>query len=270
MLSLEQLILLALIQGLTEFLPISSSAHLILPSEILGWPDQGPLIDLSVHLGSLFAVMLYFRTETAGLVRGGIDTLRVRFTPESRLFLQLALATVPVLIFAAILVGLDLVDSLRSAQLIGWTSILFGLLLLEADRIGLNVKRIDAMTFKGALILGLFQMIALLPGVSRSGITMTGGRFLGYERGEAARFSMLMAIPVILIMGSVAALDVVGSDAAGLRRDALVAGALSFVSAYAAIGAFMALVRKVGFLPFVLYRIVLGAGLLVYVYGFAG
>jgi undecaprenyl-diphosphatase len=264
--SIEQLIILALIQGLTEFLPISSSAHLILLPELTEWPDQGPLIDVAVHVGSLFAVLAYFRKEAQALVRGAFDVLRQKLTPEARLALHLAIATVPVLVFGAILVALDVVDSLRSAEVIGWATILFGILLLEADRVGLKMKRMDDMTLRGALWIGLAQMLALIPGTSRAGITMTAGRFLGYTRTEAARFSMLLSIPTILAFGLVAAIDLAESGEAIAQQSAIIAMALSFVAAFASIWVFMALVERIGLLPFVLYRFVLGAGLLGYVY----
>jgi len=268
--SLTLLALLAVIQGLTEFLPISSSAHLILPSQLGLIEDQGTTIDVAVHLGSLFAVMLYFRSETARLVVGGVDTLRLRWSPESKLFLFLAAASVPTVAAGAWIALADYEDLLRSAELIGWTSILFGLVLWEADRIGLRLKSMADLTWAGALWIGAAQVLSLLPGTSRSGITITMGRFLGYERSEAARFSMLLAIPTILAIGGYKTLEVIASGDTLLQEAALIAMALSFAAAYASIWVFMKLVDRVGLGPFVIYRVVLGIALLAYVYGAFG
>ncbi|MCP5432084.1 MAG: undecaprenyl-diphosphate phosphatase [Alphaproteobacteria bacterium] len=266
MLSLEQLVILALVQGVAEILPVSVSAHRVVPTEILGWPQQGPLFDLALHLGTLMAVCVHFRKDAAAIARGALKTARGRLTPDSRLFLQLALATVPMAIFAGLVGALDLAAALRSAEFVGWTCVLFGLALMEADRIGLRMKRMEEMTFKGAGVAGLLQLAALLPGVSRTGIAMTAGRFLGYERSEASRFAMLMSIPVSGALALAAAARLLAEGGAVLRGEALVVGAVSFLAAYGAIRWFMAFVDRIGFLPFAVYRLLLGAGLLAYAY----
>lgn len=261
------LVLLAVIQGLTEFLPVSSSAHLILPSQLLGTADQGPLIDVAVHVGSLFAVMLYFRTEVMRLFRGVPDLVRIRMTDDARLLAFLIAATIPTILIGGLIYVSGLVELLRSAEVIAWATILFGLLLFEADRIGMRFKTMDDLTFRGALVIGLAQVLALIPGTSRAGITMTAGRFLGYERAEAARFSMLLSIPTIAAFGLLAGIELVRSGENALQADAVTAMVLSFAAAYASIWVFMSWVNRIGFAPFVIYRLLLGAALLWLVYG---
>lgn len=263
---LEQLILLAIIQGLTEFLPISSSAHLILLPEFMGLEDQGPLIDVAVHVGSLLAVVLYFHRDVAGLFAGAVHTVQRRRTAESRLLWALVIATIPTIAVGGVLYLTGAVESLRSAEVIGWATLIFGVLLYESDRIGMRFKSVSDITLFGAVVVGLFQVVSLIPGTSRSGITITAGRFLGLERSEAARFSMLLSLPTIGIFGVLAGIELMRSGEVVLQTNALIAAGLSFVSAYAAIWFFMALVNRIGLLPFTLYRVVMGLGLLGYVY----
>ncbi|WP_017931442.1 undecaprenyl-diphosphate phosphatase [Robiginitomaculum antarcticum] len=262
------LVLLALIQGLTEFLPVSSSAHLILPAKVMGWPDQGPLIDLMAHLGSLGAVMLYFRRDVGDIVVGALGRINLAKpdAAQRQLALNIAVATPPVLIagFAMNAVGLD--EAVRSPLIIALTMAGFGIVLWLADIWGKSEKTADQMTIKTAAFLGLSQVLALIPGTSRSGITMTAARALGFTRPEAARFSMLMAIPVILAGGLYALFRLVtnGENAASLSDGLWVVG-LSFIAAYAAIAVFMKLIAKISFLPFMIYRVALGAILLFWI-----
>ncbi len=263
--TLVQLIVLALIQGITEFLPISSSAHLILaPIAVNGWQDQGPLIDIAAHVGSLGAVLLYFRQETGMLFRGGVDVLRWRESGDRRLFLFIAAATVPTLALAAIFVLADWTQALRNPVVIGWVSIIFGLLLWHGDRSKSDKAGLERMSWRDALSIGAAQMCALAPGVSRSGVTMTMARYLGWTRPEAARFSMLLAIPTILALGAFATLEIIRDGAGADMRSALIVGVLSFASAYAAIAVLMKLTRTISFLPFVIYRVVFGVLLLAF------
>jgi undecaprenyl-diphosphatase len=261
------LVLLAVIQGLTEFLPVSSSAHLILPSQLLDVQDQGPLIDVAVHVGSLFAVMLYFRADVMRLFRGVPDLLSGRMSADAKLLAWLVAATIPTILIGGVLYKTGAIALLRSAEVIAWATILFGLLLFEADRIGGRFKVMDDLSFRGALVIGLAQMLALIPGTSRAGITMTAGRFLGYERAEAARFSMLLSIPTIAGFGLLAGIELAGAGETALQADAVTAMVLSFAAAYASIWLFMSWVNRIGFAPFVIYRLLLGAVLLWFVYG---
>ncbi|WP_425407966.1 undecaprenyl-diphosphate phosphatase [Hyphococcus sp.] len=262
---LIQLIVLAIIQGITEFLPISSSAHLILaPLAVKDWQDQGPLIDIAAHVGSLGAVLLYFRTETAMLFRGGIDTLRFHASEDRKLFLFIAAATIPTLALAAVFVLLDLTSALRSPVVIGWVSIIFGGFLWHADRAPERKEGLDLMTWRDAMTIGVAQMCALVPGVSRSGVTITMARYLGWTRPEAARFSMLLAIPTILALGGFAGIEIAREGADASPASAAIVAVLSFLCAYAAIALLMRLTRKISFTPFVIYRVIFGVLLLVF------
>ena len=260
-------LLLALIQGLTEFLPVSSSAHLILPSKIFEWQDQGPLIDLMAHLGSLGAVILYYRQDVRKMILGGFDLLSFRperlGTPRAKLALWIIIATPPALIigFLMNMVGLD--EMVREPEIIAWAMIGFGIILWLADLWGKQLKTIETMNWQAALLIGLSQVLAFIPGTSRSGITMTTARILGFSRKESARFSMLMAIPIILAGGGFALLKLIMADNINARwQDGLLVAGFSFIAAYFAIYIFMKLIEKISFFPFMLYRLALGFGLL--------
>ena len=260
-----QLIVLAVIQGITEFLPVSSSAHLVLaPLFVDGWEDQGPLIDIAAHVGSLFAVLLYFREETGMLTRGGIDTLRFRASADRKLFLYVAGATIPILAAASVMVLLDLTSALRSATVIGVANIILGAALWHADRAPQTHQGLERIGWREALTIGAAQMLALIPGGSRSGCTMMAARYLGWTRTEAARFSMLLAIPTIAAFGLFAGLELAREGSGGDMAGAAIVAVLSFAVAYATIAFFMRLTRMISFTPFVIYRILLGIGLLAF------
>lgn len=267
---IEQLIILALIQGITEFLPISSSAHLVLLPALTTFEDQGALMDVAVHLGSLGAVMLYFRKDVVHLVEGTFDLALFKDTAARTLVLWLIVGTIPTIIVGGVLYATGLNDQMRSAVVIGWSTIIFGVVLLWADKTGSRSRAMESMTFKDALAVGLAQCLALIPGTSRSGITLTAALRAGFQRTDAARFSMLLAIPTILAFGLIGALEVATSGDTTFQSEALLAVFLSFVSAFAAIWLFMHWLERMSLLPFVLYRLVLGIGLLIYVYGFGG
>jgi len=264
-----QLILIALIQGLTEFLPISSSAHLILLPQILEWQDQGPLIDVMAHFGSLFAVMAYFRKDVVDILKGVGDLLQRKLNVNSALALNLILSTPPALLLGFTLSVTELDAAIRSPLIIAITTIVFGILLWLSDVMAKDDKPVSDLTWRGAVGLGLAQSLALIPGTSRSGITMTAGRTLGLSREAAARFSMLMSLPIIGAGGLYATLKLFSAEAgeqtATLANGLVVAG-LSFVAAYACIALFMKWVGRIGFLPFMLYRLALGAGLLLWIF----
>ena len=256
-------IVLAVVQGITEFLPISSSAHLILvPTLAPGWEDQGALIDVAAHVGTLAAVLLYFRTETGALFRGGVNALTLKWTPDTRLFALISAATIPTLIIGGALYALDIIDALRSPIVIAWTTIGFGVVLFVADRFGARSRTIDMVGWRGAILIGLSQAIALVPGTSRSGITMSAARALGYDRPDAARFSMLMAIPVILAFGGFTFLELLQDGIDGALTDALIVAVLSCICALGAIHIFLKMAARTDFTIFVLYRLALGAALL--------
>ncbi|SFE49058.1 undecaprenyl-diphosphate phosphatase [Roseivivax sediminis] len=264
---LFQLVLLALIQGITEFLPISSSGHLILLPGLTGLEDQGQVIDVAVHVGTLLAVILYFWSDVRGAAAGCLRLLRGRAdTPGAMLALCLAVATVPVVLagLALKLTGLD--DALRSVAVIGWAMLVFGVALWWYDTRSPETRPAERWTLKHAAIMGLWQAVALIPGTSRSGITITGARALGYDRHGAAKLAMLMSIPTILASGVLLGAEVAGSADAQAARDGAIAAALSFVAALGALALMMRLLRSISFTPYVIYRVVLGIALLIYAY----
>ncbi len=264
--SIEQILVLAIVQGLTEFLPVSSSGHLILIPAFTGWPDQGIVTDVMVHVGSLFAVLVYFWRDVRGLIAGFSDFLRGRVTRNSRMFTYIILATIPALVFGALLKFSGLSDQIRGVAVVGWGAIFFGILMYVADVIGPRVKTMQDMTLGNAMIIGLAQAVALIPGTSRSGITITAARFLGFERAEAARFSFLLGIPAISAAGLFTALEVFQRGET-IPVEALWAAFFTFFAALAAIAVLMAVVKRTSFLVFVIYRIALGVLLLAMVYG---
>lgn len=261
------LILIAILQGVTEFLPVSSSGHLILLPHLSGLQDQGQVIDVAVHVGSLAAVILYFWADVkialvgiTRLMRGKVDT------DGASLALNLCVATVPVVLAGLILKLTGWNDMLRSVALIGWTMLIFGIVLYWADRTGSSSKTIQRWTLKDAVILGCWQAVALLPGTSRSGIVITGARHLGYGRHDAARISMLMSIPTIIASGVLIGGEVFATADATAARDGAIAAVFSCIAALIALSLMMRLLRSVNFTPYVLYRVVLGLVLLTIAY----
>ncbi|MBU2917873.1 undecaprenyl-diphosphate phosphatase [Psychrosphaera sp. F3M07] len=260
---LIEIIVLSILQGLTEFLPISSSAHLILPSQILGWDDQGLAFDVAVHAGSLFAVVLYFRQEVGRMAVSWFASLFGKHDSESKLAWLIILGTIPAglagFIFKDFIEG-----NLRTATVIAVTTILFGLLLWWADKYGKQTKGEYQVSIKEVLVIGFAQMLALIPGTSRSGITITAGLMMGLTAKAAARFSFLLSIPLIFAAGGYQTIKLsqqvmpVDWTAIGLGT------VLSFISAYACIHYFLILVEKVGMLPFVIYRLLLGGILIAF------
>lgn len=263
--ALLQLLVLAIVQGLTEFLPVSSQGHLVITSRIMGWPDQGLVIDIAVHVGTLLAVTLYFLRDVGRVANGGIRLLTFRGGRDARLALMLAIATLPIVVFGYF--GRDtIIPSLRNVEIIAWATVVFAVVLWVADRVGMTLHRIEHIGPLNALIIGLAQVLALVPGTSRSGITMTAARFLGMERAEAARFSLLLSIPTIAGAGLLVGLELYESGDVQLGLDALIAAGLAFIAALAAIALMMRWLETAGFTPFVIYRFALGGALLYWVY----
>ncbi len=257
-----QLLIIAIVQGITEFLPISSSGHLILIPYFAEMPDQGPMIDVAVHVGSLLAIMLYFWREIIGLARGGLATVGLADAPDQRRLLWLiALGTVPAVLVGWFLKEGGWLESFRSTTLVGINLIVYGLLLGIADRFGPARKRYEDMNLLDAIIVGLAQALALIPGTSRSGVTMTAARFLGYERVEAARFSFLLSVPAVAGAGTLAVLDL-SEATAQMQWDALIAGAMTFIAAFATMAFLMRFLRHASMMVFVVYRVLLGIFLL--------
>lgn len=266
--TLFNLLLVAVIQGLTEFLPISSSAHLILLPALSGLEDQGLVIDVAVHVGTLGAVLLYFRRDVAQAVAGLGRILRGRIdTPGARLAALLAVATLPVVVAGLLLKLAGLTEALRSVAVIGWATLLFGLLLYWADQTGASHRRAEEWRLRDAVAMGLWQAVALIPGTSRSGIVITGARLLGYGRSDAARLSMLMSIPTIFASGVLLGGEVAARADLAAARDGVIAAAFAFLAALLALSLMMRLLKSVSFTPYVVYRVLLGLGLLAYAYG---
>lgn len=248
-----QIIALALVQGLTEFLPISSSAHLILFSRLLGYADQGLVFDVAAHLGSLLAVLVYFRRDLLAIVTGasvpGLDGLG-----GHRLLAYLALATLPTLVVGLALADF-IADRLRSTAVIVTTTLLFAPLLWWADRRSGRGSRLDLAR---AVLIGLAQVLALVPGTSRAGVTITAGLFLGLARRAAARFSFLLAIPAVGAAGTFGLVEMLGGRAAINWGEFALAVTVSALAAYGCIAVFLRLIDRIGMAPFVAYRIALG------------
>ncbi len=254
-----QTIVLAIVQGLTEFLPISSSAHLILVPRLMGWADQGLAFDVAVHVGTLFAVVLYFRKEVARLLRDWVASI-IKFSEvgESRLAWAVVIGTIPAGI-AGILLK-DLVENeLRSPLVIATTTIVFGLLLWFADWSARQTRDETSVMWKDALIIGLMQALALIPGTSRSGITITAGLMLGLTRIAAARFSFLLSIPLISAAGLFKTKDLMESTVPVDWVAIIVGTVLSAIAALLCIHWFLKLLECVGMMPFIIYRLVLGS-----------
>ena len=261
--SLTLLILIAIVQGLTEFLPVSSSAHLILAPLAFGVEPQSVLIDVMAHLGSLLAVLVYFRKDIWQVIMGVFGWFTGRMTPGGRLALLVLIATPPVMIVAAVLYFAGLMDYLRSPAVIAGATLVFALPLWLADRYGPRVKTVETLTYKDAALIGLAQAVAMIPGSSRSGLMMTAARMLGAERSAAARFAMLSSIPVIAAFGLQSGIDLARGEAPGAGlMDGLLAVGLSFAASLVAIHLLLKLVDRFGFLPFVIYRIALALAII--------
>jgi undecaprenyl-diphosphatase len=257
-----QVIVLAIVQGLTEFLPISSSGHLVLVPSAAGWSDQGLAFDVAVHFGSLLAVCVFFRDDIFALLRGSGQILsRKEPTPESRMALAIGIGTVPAAVAGLALAGW-IEANLRSPAVIVVTLSGYAVVMVLADRFGRRTRNIVNVSLADAVVIGCAQALALVPGTSRSGVTISAARILGFDRLDAARFSFLLSVPVILLatvyeMGGL----LMGNESVAwlqLSISALVAA----VVAYASIDFFMRFVSRIGLLPFALYRLVLAAVIL--------
>ena len=250
---LSHIIVLALVQGISEFLPISSSAHLVLVPKLLGWADQGLAFDVAVHVGTLAAILFYFKDRLAGLMHDFFASIaRREKVGDSTLVWSVGFATVPVGLFGLALNGL----------VIAAMTIIFGVALYLADKKS-GLKTEYEMTIKLALIIGLAQAIALIPGVSRSGVTMTAALMLGFSHSASANFSFLLSIPVIVLAGGLEAVKLLKTPDALPWSDLAIGAAISGLSAYLCVRLFMALIARVSMLPFVIYRMILGVFLFV-------
>jgi undecaprenyl-diphosphatase len=261
------LLILAIIQGITEFLPVSSSAHLILLPQLTGVQDQGQLIDISVHMGTLGAVIIFFWTDSKSAFTGLAHLATGRFkTEQARVATLLIVATIPAVIFGLFLKLTGLSDQMRNITVIGWTMLIFGIILYVADQKGAETKQQSDWSMADAIKLGLWQAVSLIPGTSRSGAAITGARWLGYSRAEGTKIAMLMSIPIIIASAILLGGEAIAmADSEGLKQGAI-AAAFAFVMALFALTLMMRLLRSVSFTPYVIYRVILGLVLLAIAY----
>lgn len=263
--TLEQILLLSFIQGVTEFLPISSSGHLVLVPALCGWRDQGLMMDVAAHIGTLGSVLFYFHKDVISLFKGSFSLLKGQVNDNTRLLFNLVIATIPVVLLGLIfenVVG----EALRSVTVIAWMGILFGILLYVADRYGQLIETVPDTTIKRAFVYGFAQCIALINGVSRSGACLTVGRFMNYKRTDAARFAFLMSIPTIMAAGTVKGYQLIKSGHLSMLNDAALMVVFSFFFGFCAISFMMHWLQKSSLTPFVIYRVLLGIFLLASVY----
>lgn len=257
------LLIFALVQGATEFLPISSSAHLEIAHKLLGESEADLALDVAVHLGTLIAVILYFKNDVFKAWKGFLSLMRGQLhDPRIHLALSLIIATIPVCILGLLIKLLGLDQSLRSLSVMGWAMIVFGILLWWTERVSSPKKTANEWTMKEALWLGLWQALALIPGTSRSGITITGALSMGYKRREAARLAMLMSVPTIIASAALVSVDVIQDANWLLLQMSALAALFAFFAAYLALAVMMRLLETYSYTPYVIYRILLGTVLL--------
>jgi undecaprenyl-diphosphatase len=263
--SIEQIIVLALIQGITEFLPISSSGHLILVPAFTGWPDQGVVTDMVTNLGTLAAVIIYFWRDVVAMTRGVFDFIQRRVSRDSELMLHVIIGTIPIILAGLLLKITHLDHYIRSPMLVAVNAIVFGIAMYLADTYGSARRTTRDLDWRDALFIGGAQALSLSPGTSRSGITMTAGRGLGLVRHEAARFSFLLSIPAngaasLLIIG-----DALGSGET-ISGAVILTGILTFFIALGTITILMRMVKYMTFTPYVIYRVLLGTAILALIF----
>lgn len=257
-----QVIILSLIQGMTEFLPISSSAHLILPSAMLGWEDQGLAFDVMVHGGTLVAVCHYFRQQLQLCMIGGCRSLVGQHSEEGRLAWKIIISTLPACVFG-LLLDEWIESNLRSVFVIGITTVVFSLLLAYADRLR-GEKQLYQITYWQALFIGMMQAVALIPGTSRSGITLTAALFIGMQRQSATHYCFLLSVPLILVATAFKGMTLLEQTHATDWLILALAFSLSAVTAWLVIHFFLTLIEKIGLMPFVIYRLLLGMAILMH------
>mgnify|MGYP003129615461 CR=1 FL=1 len=272
--SLLQLFVISIVQGISEWLPISSSAHVLLTAHLFGIGGEDELmVNAMAHLGTLFALFAYFWRDTGRAIAGGFELIGIgrkpgRLSANAKLALLILVATPPAVLAGLVYELSPGLEILRSAYVIAAATIVFALALWWADIKGPTHRKEEDMTVKDGILIGLAQALAFIPGVSRSGITMTAARGLGLSRIEAARFGMLCGVPVLLMAGSYACLKLATADAGEISvplSDGLIVAGLSFVTAFASIWALMAVLNRMSFLPFVIYRLILGVAILAFI-----
>ncbi len=261
-----QTVVLAVLQGISAVLPIGTAGHLALVAAVTGWPAPDAALKLASQLGVLLAVMAYFATDLWDMLAGVVRAAKGKSDPGARLALKLLVATIPAIGLGIVVQRYDRPE-FHSMTVVAWTTISYGLLLLLFDRMSMTVKRVEHATYLDAILVGMCQVLAMIPGTSRAGITMTVARFLGYERAEAARLSLILSIPVFIAATTIGMIRVADDGGVGITNAAVIALAVSFVAALLAVAALMAFLRRATFTPFVIYRILLGGGVMALAYG---
>lgn len=267
---LYHIIILAVIQGLTEFLPVSSSGHLGLfhcfTDHCDHWDEKNVTMDIAVHVGTLFSVLLYFRRDVWRMLVGAKDIGTGQSqSNDAKLLLFVLISSVPVII-AGLILHMFEPDWLKTLYVIAWMTLIFGIVLWYADTKTLATKQMKDMSYKDAIIIGFAQILALIPGTSRSGITMTAGRFLGYGRTDSAHYSMLLAMVAISGAGALISIGLLKDGDVQLGLDALIATVFSFISGWIALAVMMKYLQRATFTVFAVYRVILGGGLLILLY----
>ena len=254
MLSSVEILILSIIQGISEFLPVSSAAHLVLISKYYAFTNQNLLIDICLHLGSLLAIVFYFRNDL------------IHFINNKKFLIKILIGTIPIIPAGYILYQTGLINQLRNLEVIGWTSLIFGILLYVSDKSKITKKIGTEFTNKSAIIIGLFQVLALIPGVSRSGITITSGRFLGFNRFDSTKISFFLSIPTLTAASLLGIYNITKEGSAELNFLAIIAVIFSSIFSYITIALFLNFVKKFSLNIFIIYRIVLSVCILAIVY----
>ena len=254
MLSSVEILILAAIQGISEFLPVSSVAHLVFISNYYSFTNQNLLVDICLHLGSLIAIVFYFRSDLFQIIK------------NKTFLIKIIIGTIPIIPIGYILYQTGLINELRNLKVIGWMSLLFGILLYVADKSKMNKKINSGFTVKSAITIGLFQILSLIPGVSRSGITITSARLLGFDRFDSSKISFFLSIPTLAAASFLGIYNIYKEDSAELNFLAIIAVKFSFIFSYFTIALFLNFVKKFSLNIFVIYRIILSLGILGLVY----
>ena len=254
MLSSVEILILSLIQGISEFIPVSSAAHLVLVSKFYNFTNQSLLIDICLHLGSLIAIILYFRNDL------------LNFIQNKNFLIKIIVGTIPIIPVGYILYQTKLIDQLRNLEVIGWTSLIFGILLYKSDRSKITKKINENFNNKSAIFIGLFQVLALIPGVSRSGITITSGRLLGFNRFDSAKISFFLSIPTLAAAGLLGTYNIYKEGSVELNFLAIIAVIFSFIFSYITIALFFSFIKKFSLNIFIIYRIIISLLILGVVY----
>ena len=254
MLSSIEILILSAIQGVFEFLPVSSAAHLVLVSKYYAFSNQNLLIDICLHLGSLLAIIVYFRNDL------------INFVKNRNFLIKIIIGTIPIIPIGYILYKTGLINYLRNLELIGWMSLIFGIFLFISDKMEVTKNINKDFSNKSAVVIGLFQVLALIPGVSRSGITITSGRLLGFNRFDSAKISFFLSIPTLLAASILGIYDIYKEGSSELNFLAIISVIFSFIFSYFTITLFLKFIRTSSLNIFIIYRLILSIFILAVVY----